>query len=128
MKRLINLSAILALSLVFTTAAFAQDENQNTNQNRKMVKAQTMQATGTQSDNWVDADGDGICDNFGTERQGQGNGKGYGLKDGSGAGLKPQDGTGFGKMNGAGNGIGDGTGTGAVDGSGQASRRRGGRN
>ena len=119
MKRLINLSAILALSLVFTTAAFAQDEMQNNNQNRKMVKAQTMQTTGTQSDNFVDGDGDGVCDN-----EGLGLGNGYG----DGTGAQPQDGTGFGKMNGAGKGVGDGTGTGAADGSGQARRRRGGRN
>ena len=113
MKRLFNLSAILVLSLVFTTAAFAQDD---------VVVPQNP--TGP---NWVDIDGDGVCDNFGTDLQGQGNGNGYGLKDGSGAGTKPQDGTGFGKMNGAGKGVGDGTGTGTADGSGQGSRRRGGR-
>jgi hypothetical protein len=45
--------------------------------------------------NWVDADGDGICDNFGTELQGvnsqmkmnKGVNKGTGLGDGTGAGY-----------------------------------------
>lgn len=63
--------------------------------------------------NWVDANGDGICDNFGTENQGiNRTGKGYGKKDGTGNPARPQDGTGFGKK--AGNtvssGVCDGTG------------------
>ena len=113
MKRLINLSVILVLLSVFTTTAFAQDQSTTNKQNNKMVKAQSSLGTNTQSANWVDADGDGVCDNFGTVNQGQGNGKGYGLKDGSGAGVRPQDGTGFGKLNGGGNGTGicDGTGS-----------------
>ena len=127
MKRLINLSAILVLLSVFTATAFAQDNIKSNNEARKMVQAQkVMQGTGAQSDNWVDADGDGICDNFGTENQGQGNG--YGLKDGSGGGTRPQDGTGHGKMNGAGNGTGTGSGTGVCDGTGsKGSQRRGGK-
>ncbi len=120
MKRLINLSVILVLLSVFSTTAFAQEQ---TTQSRKLVKAQTLQGTTGQGINWVDADGDGICDNFGTENQGMGNGKGYGLKDGSGSGVRPQDGTGYGKMNGA------GSGSGVCDGSGpKGSSRRGGRN
>lgn len=123
MKHLINLSAILILVSIFSTTVFAQ--SQGTNQNRKMVKAQSMQSTTGQGVNWVDADGDGICDNFGTNNQGSGNGKGYGLKDGTKGGTRPQDGTGFGKMNGAGNG----SGTGDCDGTGsKGSSRRGGRN
>jgi hypothetical protein len=122
MKRLINLSAILILVSIFSTTAFAQ--SQQNNQNRKMVKAQSMQSTTGQGVNWVDADGDGICDNFGTNNQGSGNGKGYGLKDGTNGGTRPQDGTGFGKMNGAGNG----SGTGVCDGTGsKGNSRRGGR-
>ncbi len=63
--------------------------------------------------NWVDANGDGICDNVGTAKQGMnGAGKGYGKKDGTGNPLRPQDGTGYGKKAGAGSGTGvcDGTG------------------
>jgi len=122
MKRLINLSAILVLLSVFTTTAFAQDDIKPNNE-AKMVQAQKM--VKVQTENWVDADGDGICDNAGTDMQGQGNGKGYGKKDGTGNGAKPQDGTGFGKMNGAGNG--SGTGSGAADGTGNGAQRRAGR-
>lgn len=116
MKRLINLSAILVLVSIFSTTIFAQDQN---GQYRKMVKAQTLQQDSQTGVNWVDADGDGICDNYGTN---QGQGKGYGLKDGSGAGVRPQDGTGFGKSAGAGSG----TGTGVCDGTGpKGSAKRG---
>ncbi|MCX7876051.1 MAG: hypothetical protein N2321_07790 [Melioribacteraceae bacterium] len=51
--------------------------------------------------NWVDANGDGICDNVGTSAQGSG--KGYGKKDGSGTPAQPKDGTGFGAKNKAAN-------------------------
>ncbi|MFH1198348.1 MAG: hypothetical protein V1720_21785 [bacterium] len=61
--------------------------------------------------NWVDANGDGICDNFGTTNQGSGKGKGYGKKDGTGNHVRPQDGTGYGKKGGNGTGICDGTGS-----------------
>jgi hypothetical protein len=64
--------------------------------------------------NWVDKNGDGICDNVGTANHGnKGTGKGYGKKDGSGNPLSPADGTGFGKKGGKGNctGVCDGTGS-----------------
>ncbi|MBI1932497.1 MAG: hypothetical protein HYS24_08165 [Ignavibacteriales bacterium] len=107
MKSLINLSVMLLVVSLLTTSVFAQQAN---NQTRNMVKSQTLQTT-TPGSNWVDADGDGICDNAGTGNQGSG--KGYGVKDGSGSHVQPQDGTGYGKTNGAGNGTGvcDGTGS-----------------
>lgn len=47
--------------------------------------------------NWVDANGDGICDNVGTPAQGSNAaGKGYGKKDGTGNPAQPKDGTGYG--------------------------------
>lgn len=99
MKHLINLSATLILVSLFTTISFAQVENSSNMQNRKMVKAQSFTGQTTQGPSWVDADGDGICDNVGTENQGTGAGagEGLGLKDGSGSKLRPQDGSGFGK-------------------------------
>lgn len=62
--------------------------------------------------NWVDKNGDGICDNVGTGNQGTGAGKGYGKKDGTGTHVRPMDGTGYGKK------AGNGTCTGVCDGSG----------
>ena len=64
---------------------------------------------------FVDANGDGICDNFqaGT-RQGQGNGMAR-----KGKRLGPQDGSGFGAPAGA------GTGTGICDGTGPKGKGRG---
>ncbi|MEW6005493.1 MAG: hypothetical protein AB1695_09285 [Stygiobacter sp.] len=64
--------------------------------------------------NWVDANGDGICDNVGTSAQGAGIGKGHGKKDGTGTPMQPKDGTGYGAKNhSANNGNTEGTGTGS---------------
>lgn len=124
MKRLINLSATLVLISLFTTISFGQVENSSNIQNRNMVKAQSFTGQTTQGPNWVDANGDGICDNVGTENQGTGAGKGLGLKDGSGTRQRPQDGTGFGKGSGSNAGVrtGDCDGTG-FSGSGTNSRK-----
>ncbi len=116
MKRIINLTAALLVLSVLTTSLFAQEEIKV--QNKKMVKAQTMQGVNNPGPNWVDADGDGICDNKGTKDSGKqfkgsngkkgskGNKKGG---NGDGTGMRPQDGTGFG----SGNGSGDCDGTGS---------------
>ncbi|MCB0744493.1 MAG: hypothetical protein H6613_10345 [Ignavibacteriales bacterium] len=128
MKRLINLSVILLVLSVFASSIMAQEEV-NT-QERKMVKNQTLQGTNNPGPNWVDADGDGLCDNIGTGDSGkqmkganakgakQGNKKG-GFGDGTG--VRPQDGTGL--------GAGVGTGTADCDGTGpKGSVKRSGRN
>ena len=116
MKQFINLTAALLLLSFLTTSLLAQEEIKV--QNKKMVKAQTMQGVTNPGPNWIDADGDGICDNKGTGNSGkqykgsngkkgsEGNKKG-GFGDGSG--IRPQDGTGFG----SGNGSGDCDGTGS---------------
>lgn len=109
MKKIINISAILILLSIFTSTIFAQENNV---QVRKMVKAQTLQGVGNQGPNWVDADGDGICDNVGTENQGTGKGHQRGLKDGTRTRMMPQDGTGYGKGSGTGDGTGECDGTG----------------
>ncbi|MBK8943980.1 MAG: hypothetical protein IPM32_01800 [Ignavibacteriae bacterium] len=101
MKSIINLAAMLLVVTLLSSPIFAQEDID-------------VPITGdvVHGPNWVDADGDGICDNVGTGNQGKGAGKGYGIKDGSGAKVQPQDGSGYGKGNGAGNG------TGVCDGSG----------
>ncbi|OGU63508.1 MAG: hypothetical protein A2499_02430 [Stygiobacter sp. RIFOXYC12_FULL_38_8] len=63
--------------------------------------------------NWVDLNGDGLCDNVGTPAQGSSQvGKGYGKKDGTGTQVRPLDGTGFGNKGGNAtvSGVHDGTG------------------
>ena len=86
MKRTALFFAVALFTIVFF--------NSNTN-------AQTAgNGNGTKA-NWVDANGDGICDNVGTSLQGVNRtGKGYGKKDGSGLRVQPQDGTGFGSKGG----------------------------
>lgn len=110
MKRLINLSVILLALVVFSNISFAQTQSKF--QEKRAIKAQNMVEDGQKGVNWIDADGDGICDNFGTEKQGnrQGNGAKKGNKGGygDGSGLRPQDGTGLGSGNGS--GVCDGTG------------------
>jgi hypothetical protein len=130
MKRIISLSVILLVVSLFTTSIFAQEQEAIKNQN--MVKAQTTQGTQTQARNWVDADGDGICDNVGTgvgqqlkgANANSGNGKGNRKGGyGDGTGIRPQDGTGLGA------GVGTGTGTGVCDGTGpKGAVKRSGRN
>jgi hypothetical protein len=67
--------------------------------------------------NFVDANGDGICDQFQAgNRQGQGGGKAQ-----RGKRLGPQDGSGYG----AGSGAAAGTGTGVCDGTGPKGKGRG---
>ncbi len=132
MKNLINLSVLVLALTVFATASMAQSTDQSGNQNKFQNKGQV----GTQSQ-WVDVNGDGICDNFGTENQGSkssakgskmnkrnggllglGSGNGNGFGDGSG--IQPQDGSGFGKGNGS--GTCDGTGSKGSSGKGGRSK------
>lgn len=99
MKRLALLTSVLFLVFFFASNSYAQTTPSGNGKGAKV--------------NWVDADGDGICDNVGTSQQGVNrSGKGYGKKDGSGNPVKPQDGTGFGKKGGnaTGSGVHDGTG------------------
>ncbi len=72
--------------------------------------------------NWVDLNGDGICDVAGTPGQGVNRtGKGYGKKDGTRTQVRPQDGTGFGNKGG------NQTATGTHDGTGPKGGRQGGK-
>ena len=113
MKNILKLSAALFFLALISNTTFAQDAG-------NVTKQQVRKA------NWVDANGDGICDNVGTAAQKQnqsinmnkgikkGNGNSQDLANGNingrgdGTGLRPQDGTGFGKK--SGNGTCDGTG------------------
>lgn len=58
--------------------------------------------------NFVDANGDGICDRFQSGQRGPG--QGQGRRYGNGSGTRPQDGTGLGPGPSAGGGTCDGTG------------------
>ena len=69
--------------------------------------------------NFVDANGDGICDNF-QSGAGQGQGKGMARR---GKRLGPQDGSGYGAGSGA--MVGSGNGTGICDGTGPKGKGRG---
>lgn len=117
MKR--SVITALGLVLLFASLAAAQQAQPN-----PQAPGQTQARVGP---NFVDADGDGICDLQGT-RAGQKRGRGYGPGDGTGhQGAGPKDGTGYGAMSGAGKGqcTGNCTGTGPQ---GQGRGYRGGRN
>ncbi len=112
MKRaLIAAVGILSLS---ATAAFAQAPGTPV---AAQVQAKVAASSGP---NFIDANGDGICDNFqsGT-RQGQGNAMAR-----KGKRLGPQDGSGFGAGSGAAVG-GGGNGAGVCDGTGPKGQGRG---
>lgn len=111
MKNILKYGLVGFAFFVLATFTIAQDAK--TTQNK------------VQNTNWVDANGDGICDNVGTSAQNAkrqnknmnkgtnlGTGQGLGNGNGDGTATRPQDGTGFGKKNGAGKGTGlcDGTG------------------
>jgi hypothetical protein len=105
MKNTMRLFIVLFFIALISNVTFAQEAG---NANKKQIKKA----------NWVDADGDGICDNVGTASQGSKKnkkvnkgdkkGKGQGLTNGNingkgdGSGLRPQDGTGFGRKSGKG--------------------------
>lgn len=127
MKRIINtaltLAVVAALGIMFSNDVLAQQKG-------------TGKARGAQ---FVDQNGDGVCDNFGTTSgQKMGNGakaKGYGPGDGTGnMGQGPKDGTGYGKAAGNGTGVCDGTGpktgsgAGVCDGTGPKGMQGRGRN
>lgn len=140
MKRVTLLAAAVLTVIFLSNSVLAQGNGQGPqrlNGNPNSVPLLT---------NWVDLNGDGICDNFGTENQGtrqnanaQGGqrkgrnnaaaGSGQGLFNGfgDGSGIRPQDGTGFGRGNGSGTGTGTGVcdGTGTGDGTGSGSQGRG---
>ncbi len=106
---------ILGLGALLVTATMAAAQGRPA----AAPKAGGQTAVGA---NFVDANGDGICDTFqnGTRgANGQGQGKGYGRGKGNGTHVGPQDGTGFGAPAGA------GTGTGVCDGTGPKGKGRG---
>jgi hypothetical protein len=108
---------ILALGALWVTAAMASAQGTPPPVQQAKVKA-------TAGANFVDANGDGICDNFQSGARGangQGQGHAYGRGKGDGTHVGPKDGTGFGARAGA------GTGTGICDGTGPKGRGRGGR-
>ncbi len=99
-----NVAIVLFTVALLTGTMFAQERKLDGTGNPDAPKV-----------NWVDEDGDGVCDNFGTElqgansqnrkmnkRQNKGNGSRNvtGNRYGDGSGLSPQDGTGFGRKNG----------------------------
>ena len=125
MKNIMKLVAVIFVVGILSNSLFAQEVQTAKN----VKKAQVQQS------NWVDANGDGICDNGtgtaqGTQNKkmnkgankGTGQGQALGNGHGDGSGQRPQDGTGFGKKNGSGTGNSDGTQT-----SRKGSGRRGGK-
>ncbi len=113
MKRVL----ILGLGALLVSAAVASAQSAPPPPGR----AQTRASAGA---NFVDANGDGICDNVATGARGangQGQGKAYRGGKGDGTHVGPKDGTGFGAPSGA------GTGTGICDGTGPKGRGRGAR-
>ena len=95
-----------------------------------IAAAQTPPASGPPSGqqvgpNFVDANGDGICDNYQTRQaNGQRAGRRNGPGNGSGnKGVGPRDGTGYGARSGGGGG----NCTGTCNGTGQGRQHRGGR-
>ena len=136
MRRIFNLSVIAIVAVMLSGAAYAQSSSQF--HYMKQVKAQ-VGTNGVQlRTNWIDVDGDGICDNYssaarvrntnanggkgmGLQNTGNSLGNGSGYRFGDGSGLHPQDGTGLGFKNGGGTG----TGTGVCDGTGPKGNTKG---
>ena len=107
MKRLVIFAAALGAVMVMAGAASAQTAN-----------PPASNAPTTVGPNFVDADGDGICDNCTGTGQGRGQGQkarkgrgkgGYGPGNGTGnQGVGPRDGSGYGRGAGSGNCTGTG--------------------
>jgi len=100
MKRTLILTAGL---LAFGLTASAQTQPPAPAKDDKPVAAQTTTRTAAKASvgpNFVDADGDGICDNRAARANRRG--RGYGPGDGTGnQGVGPRDGSGYGPGSGA---------------------------
>ncbi|MHB1310740.1 MAG: hypothetical protein ACYC3L_01895 [Gemmatimonadaceae bacterium] len=94
---------VVAAGLVLAMAGTASAQATQTTPTKAPVKAQTAP---TPRAAFVDANGDGICDNF---QNGTPQGKAYGRGRGNGTHVGPRDGTGYGAAQGA-RGAGAGTG------------------
>jgi hypothetical protein len=138
MRRIFNFSVIAITAVTLSGAAYAQSTSQFKYKNQ--IKAKVGTNAVQLRTNWVDVDGDGICDNYSSAarlRNMKANGgKGMGLRNGSksfgngsgyrfgdGSGLHPQDGTGLGFKHGVGTGT--GTGIGVCDGTGPKGNAKG---
>jgi hypothetical protein len=110
MKRII-ITAI-ALSVV-AALGFAQSTAKEQTSTADKTQTQTV-TKGQRGANFIDADGDGVCDNFQTKAGGQGK-QGKGMGKGAGKGMG----------NGTCTGSGAGTGTGVCDGTGPKGYRGG---
>lgn len=93
---------VLTLGLLVASATFAAAQTTPS-------PAPTPGAPAAVGPNFVDANGDGICDRF-QSGQRLGQGQGQGKRYGNGTRPRPQDGTGFGPGPSAGGGTCDGTG------------------
>lgn len=103
---------LIAGTFIFAAVTLnAQAKNQNTG---------TKAGTGQRGAFFVDANGDGICDNFNTTT---GIRNGSGRKYGAGRGFGMNNGGGYGVCNGTGKGAGGRYGTGVCDGTGPKGRR-----
>jgi hypothetical protein len=104
---------ILGLGALVATATIVAAQG-------KPVTAPRAGGQATVCANFIDANGDGICDNFQNGTRGaNGQGKGFGRGKGNGTHVGPQDETGFGAPAGA------GAGTGICDGTGPKGKGRG---
>ena len=142
MRRILNLSVIAITAVIVSGAAYAQSSSQFQYMKQVKDKNQVKAQVGTNAiqlrTNWIDVDGDGICDNYssaarvrnmnanggkgmGLQNTGNSLGNGSGYRFGDGSGLHPQDGTGLGFKNGGGTG----TGTGVCDGTGPKGNAKG---
>lgn len=104
MKTRINLFAVLLLALFISNAILAQEQKF---QNQKMEEFQYQHRINTHGPNWIDENGDGICDHYdknrnGSQFKGSKSKQHKRYKFGDGSGIRPQDGTGLGFKNGSG--------------------------
>jgi hypothetical protein len=106
MKKLITLIILGGFFFLGINVAEAQQNEQK----QEVKKEQTTQAQAPRGSGFVDADGDGICDNYDGLRPGRGLGpgngqglgraggrglgRGQGLRNGQGQGLRLRDGSG----------------------------------
>jgi hypothetical protein len=101
--------AVAALTALAVTAGAQTEPANPTAPEQERTQATTRAQAGP---NYVDNDGDGICDNYQVRQGTRGRrGRGYGPGDGTGnQGVGPRDGSGYGPGTGAGTGRCDGTG------------------
>lgn len=109
-KFFVSMAVLTTMGLLTLTEVSAQKAEAQAPANDSETAAPARDAATTARPGFIDANNDGVCDNYDGQRPGKGLGPGKGLRDGSGQGLRDGSGRRSGQGRGQGQGLRDGSG------------------